>query len=200
MKYAINRLNNKRIYIDDALRGRLAGTKCPDCGENVLARQGDVRDHHFAHISKTNCNGESDLHYRAKSMIYKSKQAPYFPYPLENNVKKIKRHKFVDAWMEANVGDFNVDFLLRDAQDKRLAVEITVTHKTEKAKIDFFKKIDLTAIEIDLSKYHKKNMNESDLRKSIFFTPNNVNYLNSNSIDKRNELRQKQINETLKNH
>ena len=125
---------------------------------------------------------------------------PYFPYPLENNVKKIKRHKFVDAWMEANVGDFNVDFLLRDAQDKRVAVEITVTHKTEKAKIDFFKKIDLTAIEIDLSKYHKKNMNESDLRKSIFFTPNNVNYLNSNSIDKRNELRQKQINETLKNH
>ena len=100
MKYAINRLNNKRIYIDDALRGRLAGTKCPDCGENVLARQGDVRDHHFAHISKTNCNGESDLHYRAKSMIYKSKQAPYFPYPLNNNVKNIKRYKFVDGWMD----------------------------------------------------------------------------------------------------
>ena len=100
MKYAINRLDNKRIYIDDALRGKLAGAKCPDCGENVLARQGDIKDHHFAHTSKTNCHGESDLHYRAKSMIYKSKQAPYFPYPLNNNVKNIKRYKFVDGWMD----------------------------------------------------------------------------------------------------
>ena len=106
----------------------------------------------------------------------------------------------MDGWMEATVGNFNVDVLLRDEQDKRYAVEISVTHKTEKAKIDYLKKIGLTTIEIDLSKYHKKNMNESDLRKAIFFTPNNVNYLNSNSIDKRNELRQKQINETLKNH
>lgn len=49
MKYAL--LNNTKMEAESGLTG-----KCPFCGANVIPKCGDIRIHHWAHISETNCD------------------------------------------------------------------------------------------------------------------------------------------------
>lgn len=39
------------VYVDEVPRGEKCGCICPCCREKLLARQGEERKHHFAHIS-----------------------------------------------------------------------------------------------------------------------------------------------------
>jgi hypothetical protein len=41
--------------VDAVPRGRACGCRCPDCKGNLIARQGDVRVHHFAHDDRREC-------------------------------------------------------------------------------------------------------------------------------------------------
>lgn len=58
--YALN-TDNSVVYPSDARKGE--HYFCPKCKAPVIVKQGDVRVHHFAHKSDTNCQGpESPLH------------------------------------------------------------------------------------------------------------------------------------------
>ena len=50
--------------------------KCVDCGKKVLLRKGNIRAHHFAHYSESNCSyydhpNESQIHKDAKLLLQK---------------------------------------------------------------------------------------------------------------------------------
>ena len=61
--------NKNLIHITDAVRGLACNCICFECGETVLARKGNIKEHHFAHANnKDSCtiHPESVLHKYAK--------------------------------------------------------------------------------------------------------------------------------------
>ena len=44
----------KMVYVDDVPRGDNCGCFCPCCHEKLIAKQGKIRNHHFAHKSAKN--------------------------------------------------------------------------------------------------------------------------------------------------
>lgn len=64
--------SNRFVHITEVERGLACDCRCSICGDVVLARQGDKREHHFAHspnIEPCASNYESDLHRFAKRVI-----------------------------------------------------------------------------------------------------------------------------------
>jgi competence CoiA-like predicted nuclease len=53
--FAIDKQNQIRS-IDEVTRGLSCECTCPSCGEAVIARQGEVREWHFAHASTLECS------------------------------------------------------------------------------------------------------------------------------------------------
>ena len=43
------------VSIEDVESGIACGCKCPACNENLVAKKGKIKIHHFAHSSTTNC-------------------------------------------------------------------------------------------------------------------------------------------------
>lgn len=71
INYALNE-NQKLVFVDDVPNGKECGCVCPNCGEKLMAKNGgSKREHHFAHLSGTECEGayESMLHLLAKERI-----------------------------------------------------------------------------------------------------------------------------------
>ena len=71
MLVALNE-NKNLIHITEAVRGLACNCTCFECGETVLARKGEINEHHFAHANnKESCaiNPESVLHKYAKEII-----------------------------------------------------------------------------------------------------------------------------------
>lgn len=47
--------NKERIHIDDTIRGEKY--YCPTCGEELCLKKGNIKVHHFSHVSSSNCDG-----------------------------------------------------------------------------------------------------------------------------------------------
>ena len=74
MYIALNE-DNKLVNIKQVERGLACQCTCFECGEAVIARKGEIKEHHFAHASnKVSCtiNSESVLHKYAKEVILES--------------------------------------------------------------------------------------------------------------------------------
>ncbi len=52
------------MHIEDALPGGIY--YCPQCGNEMIPKMGDINVHHFAHKIECSCNGEPYLHRIAK--------------------------------------------------------------------------------------------------------------------------------------
>ena len=69
--FALNPLN-RFVHVSEVERGLACNCRCAICDEPVIARQGELREHHFAHSSNTDpcaSSFESDLHRFAKRVI-----------------------------------------------------------------------------------------------------------------------------------
>lgn len=53
MQIALDK-NHKKVHIDDAIRSEKY--YCQGCGEEVCMKTGDIKIHHFSHMSNTNCD------------------------------------------------------------------------------------------------------------------------------------------------
>ena len=114
--YGIRTTDNEVVHIEDIpkeLRGLKCNCICPQCGQTLLARKGEVLEHHFAHyfdptgvrpsagfdcdIEKAN---ESALHLMAKQIIA-NERAIRVPEKLispdEANMAKLLQE--IDAWI-----------------------------------------------------------------------------------------------------
>lgn len=73
MKYcgvALHQETQEIVSATDVTRGAGCGCVCLECGGPLLARQGEIREHHFAHINDCkNGNGESFIHKYAKELV-----------------------------------------------------------------------------------------------------------------------------------
>lgn len=69
--YALHKLNGNKVYPKFAIKGEKY--ICPECKDELVLRQGDIRIYHFSHKSyKTICNyynKESQIHMDAKTLL-----------------------------------------------------------------------------------------------------------------------------------
>ena len=72
--YARRKSDGNKVFIDDVPNGKKCGCICSKCHEPLIAKNGgEINIHHFAHISDSNCPGESSAHIEAKDIIKREK-------------------------------------------------------------------------------------------------------------------------------
>ena len=83
------------VSIDDVPSGKECGCVCPACGDELIARKGQKRMHHFAHRSNEDCEYgyESSLHLAAKDILSRSEKMVippvYVEFPQSSKSKQL---------------------------------------------------------------------------------------------------------------
>lgn len=186
LTYAIK--DNKLIYINDVEKGLSCGCICPACGEKLIAKKGSKILYHFAHYS-TDCGKgyETSLHILAKEIL---SEAGEIMLPSVNiihscsnmlicNASKIK----IDYVELEKITDDIIPDIIVHSSNRRLFIEIRVTHKVDNTKLEKIKNIGISAIEIDLSKYNK-DISKLELKNILIDSNNNKSWIYNTIAEK----------------
>lgn len=136
----------KSVYIDDVPNGKKCACFCAECHGALIAKQGNVKAHHFAHASGNDslkCS-QTALHLLAKEIIAEEKRIPAF---VDGSITFVAVD-FVEQ--EKNLGDIKPD-LYAEHNGKPVAIEIFVCHAVDDEKIAKIQNHRLTTFEINLS-------------------------------------------------
>ena len=150
MLVALNE-NKNLIHITEAVRGLACNCTCFECGETVLARKGEINEHHFAHASnKESCaiNPESVLHKYAKEIIQES-MGLFLPAVPDSDIEATW-WTFDRIIPEFPLGLIRPD-LLAYTDEEPIFIEIAVTHFIDDIKLNVIKSMNVKTVEIDLS-------------------------------------------------
>jgi ribosomal protein S27AE len=186
--------DNILYHIDEVDNGINCNCVCPNCGGKLLAKHGEVKEHHFAHEAKE-CDitiaQETALHIIAKEIISEMK---YIVLPKviiedtfafyskeeyrkiinkENLIFKIEKYKEINknvdnVVVEKYIGNIKPDIVI-EIDGKQILCEIAVTHFIDEEKKQKIINLDIPTIEIDLSQYKKtvNNLGKEDLKNII---------------------------------
>ncbi|MFG1182941.1 hypothetical protein [Xanthobacter versatilis] len=135
----------------------------------MVAKKGEVQAHHFAHHSNrngTSCAsaGETALHKFAKKVLDERLEMvlPELRISNANDTEVVVRATkltFDGAVLETKDGSIVPDVVLV-LRDRRLIVEFKVTHPCDSVKIARIRAMNIGAIEIDLSAYRDRTLDE----------------------------------------
>lgn len=162
--FAIDKQNQIRS-IDEVTRGLSCECRCPSCGEDVVARQGEVREWHFAHISTIECsNGaETALHLAAKQILLQHQGVSI---PVRTVTESIRladgrtgtgEVSRPGVWLDFNDTDEEVSFgsirpdIVAALNNTYFFIEIAVTHFVDEQKKQLFYELNMPTLEIDLA-------------------------------------------------
>lgn len=167
--------NKKLVDIKDVERGLACQCTCFECGETVIARKGEIKEHHFAHASnKESCtiNPESVLHKYAKEVIleYMGLMLPALP----NSDNEAAWWTFDKLLPEFSLGLIRPD-LVGYFDGEPILIEIAVTHFIDAEKLKYIEFFKLKCIEIDLSSLLTSNISipSAEAKKEILENLNN---------------------------
>lgn len=186
-------MRNGRIVdiedIQECERGLKCNCVCPSCKTPLQAKLGHgKRIKHFAH-NNADCNSEiakqTALHYLAKEILEVNKciVLPKYLITDSGKYKKIsdearieiekpylvfqeKLIKFDKVYLEKRIDEIIPDVIL-EIDGKQLIVEVAVTHFVDNMKKEKIKKINISAIEINLSHLHQGEINRNKLENDI---------------------------------
>jgi len=179
------------VKVTDVGNGLACNCICIDCKSRLIAvnNPGISCRPHFRHsdtkekeIKACKASFETAIHYQAKDIIEKNcaiTLPAYFATVNKHNGNGIRKHlieeqkpvNFDRVINENRVStsqgyqDIKPD-LIAIYKDHRLFIEVAVTHPAEQEKIESFKRHNVSAIEIDLSKFPRTG-NEEDLEKYL---------------------------------
>ena len=149
------------VSIADVPSGKECGCVCPACGDELIARKGQKRMHHFAHRSNEDCEYgyESSLHLAAKDILSRSEKMVippvYVEFPQSGKPKELiskeREISIDDVELEKRFDDIIPDIVVYSG-DKYFFIEIYVTHPIDDEKLKKLKEKNISTIEIDLSK------------------------------------------------
>lgn len=173
MKVAVTR-SGTIVSINEVANGRSCKCACFECGEPVLARQGHVRDWHFAHDAGTppcEVNPESLLHRFVKQVITEERalMVPLLPARLATRFDAVARMisggwlnfeaTFEEVWMEGRRPD-----IVGVVGGEKVLIEVAYTHRCGYDKIDFLNAKGWLTLEIDVSCFGSDEFDPSAVR------------------------------------
>ena len=162
------------VHIEDRLYKHIKYI-CPHCKEEVIAKKGAKREHHFSHKPDSNCSvsHETLLHFEAKhyfvNKVNKEEDIKliidlsYFKKKYKEFLKAInidsyeislldilKFYKKRFAESEQWVGDSIADVVVKGEYDdsQPFVIEIYVTHANEDEKVQYFDEEDIPFLEV----------------------------------------------------
>lgn len=152
-------------HVDEVARGLACSCICPVCAEPLLAKKGEEREHHFAHMADSQCRPcpETLAHRFAKEAVARRLSAilPAFLAQCEFT----HGADVAQAWGREPVSVFEADsaeveyrgfpgfvpdVLLSKGREK-LAVEVHFRHPVPREKIELISRRYLTAVEVSLT-------------------------------------------------
>lgn len=167
--------------VDEVGRGLACECVCPACGERVLARQGEVREWHFAHASGADCaaGAESALHLAAKQVllesggmvlpaisVYESMTLPDGRTGCGTASRNEVWVDFSSVQVEQPVGTIKPDVVAVLGRTM-LFVEIAVTHFIDADKQAVIDQLGVPTVEVDLSEFVREKLGWDDVRNIV---------------------------------
>lgn len=176
----------------EVTRGESCGCVCPnpDCGKELIAKQGDENEWHFAHKPGADCapgyaGYESAIHRMAKQMIMERAEV-WVPerrfskeilgprddvdggYCWKESLSVVvcaEGLKALTSCIEEKKIETRRPDLLGSIEGQPIAIEIAYTHFCDEAKLDWLKARNLTTLEIDVGMSPDTEM--SDIRPKL---------------------------------
>ena len=162
MTYALK--DGELIDISRVERGLKCGCVCPSCNQPLVAKKGEKMIHHFAHSSTDECEYgyETSLHLLAKEIISKSQKftipsvyVEFHSYKEKEYISQSKEITVDRVELEKSFGGIIPDIVIY-CGEKKLFIEIFVTHKIDEEKLNKIKSAGISTIEVDLSKMDRE--------------------------------------------
>lgn len=174
MIYALK--NSELVHVSEVTSGLKCECFCPACNAKLVAKKGEKVIHHFAHYQSEECKYgyETSLHLAAKQMIAEAKKfiipAVYLNFPSSGKkrllIYEVKEIEISEAFLEQREGNIIPDIVILH-KNKKIFIEIYVTHAIDESKLLKVKDCDISTNEIDLSDY-KRSITKEELEKVIF--------------------------------
>jgi len=160
LKLPFGLLDGHLVSPDQVERGLACRCTCPGCGSPLIANHGEIRTTQYFSHKYEDCKHaiESALHLASKEAILSSKRIILPPlilglggyssiWKISDSINFIPEH--VDS--EKRFDNIIPDIVIKSGS-RRLFIEIYVTHKVDRLKLNKIKKMNESTLEIDLSK------------------------------------------------
>ena len=162
--FAVNNVG-KIVSIREVANGKACDCSCPECGEVVIARQGEIRQWHFAHVSGADCSGSAEgaLHRAAKQLIVEEGRVLLPSLAVRQTVRlddgrtgqgavalPEEAAVLTEPRLEVQLGVIRADVAAQH-RDEPLLIEIAVTHFVDNVKRDNLSTLGIACVEIRLS-------------------------------------------------
>lgn len=154
---------NQLLHVSEVERGLACQCRCVQCQEPLVARQGQVRGHHFAHASNREAcesNHETLLHWYAKRLIVEARGlvVPMTPAAAaalgaSDGTSRGILHAQGDVQEEVYLGDIRPDVLVTADGGVVVAIEVAYSSFCDVVKTAAFAAKGMPALEIDLSAF-----------------------------------------------
>ena len=159
MTMAVDRDKNT-INITDVKSGLQSDAFCVVCNSQLIAKKGDIKTHHFAHINGTECKywKETFIHLAVKRYFTEVNEFILPAYYVDKELVQSRfAFKFTECIVENRLGSIVPDICLVASNGTKLIVEVAVTHFCDERKIQKIRELDISCIEIDFSafKYYR---------------------------------------------
>ena len=151
--------NGETTHISEAENGLKCACKCPTCGGALVAKQGKVVEHHFAHASGDECQHavETALHLAAKDILALRKEIVLPAVEVHSRytsrrtaIAPERRYVIETVAVERKLGSIIPDVIVQ-INGRELLVEVTVTHGVDREKLTRIRELGVSCVEIDLS-------------------------------------------------
>ena len=150
----------KPLHISEVPRGLACGCVCPSCGDRLIAKKGQVREHDFAHAAGSDCPTavEAAVHLVAKEILARREEIVLPSVEIEflhHQSRRVivpeqRRFALTSVALEQRLGDIIPDVVAR-VKDRPLLIEVRVTHGVDDQKLERIKRLGISTVEIDLS-------------------------------------------------
>ena len=184
LKYAWDR-NGNLVSVDEVANGLACNCFCPACHCKLEAKQGEIREHHFAHYDKNECEGaiKAQLHIIAIHVLNKLRtiRLPSVTLNINGTIKSygesiINNNLQVDE--ERNDNSNIPRVVVKSDSGRTLYVEVDVQHSLDTAQWDKYKKENQSAIQIQLNHEEMQNPLNS-IRKKLTCDVSNSRWIHN---------------------
>lgn len=178
LKYGLDKATHHARFVYEVPKGLDCHCVCPICGEDLIARKGDVRVHHFAHRSGADCQGAraAMLHKLVQEVIAEEKTILLPPFNKQFVHQPARLVTFDDVSVATLCKDENKTHQpdcvgTVKSEGIEIAIEISCTTRISKTRREEISSQQRYYVEIDFAKilntdYTKETIKEKLLTRS----------------------------------